>query len=86
MDAAAVKVVKEYVLYKGNGDNRQPLFSDPELDVVMMHRLDELRAHLRAGYARPELTVTCRECTYPLDASGNVRAQGSTCDETDVAI
>jgi hypothetical protein len=78
------QVVKEYVLYRGAGESRQALFSDPELEVVKAHRIDELRGALRAGYARPEYTVTCRTITSVVDKDGKVQVAGATCDETEV--
>ena len=76
----------EFVLYRQDGDARQALFSDPDLDLVRAHKVDETRAALAAGKARPVLFVTRRDCVYPVGASGAPMAAGSTCDETEVAL
>lgn len=74
----------EHVLYRVEGDKRVPLLSDPERGVVEYHRLDELRRANVEGRPRPQLVMTRRECTYPLNEAGERQALGSTCEETDL--
>lgn len=85
MEKAATAVVIEHVLYEGEGESRQPLFSDAELALVERRRLKALDDALSNGRSRPVLTITRRKCTYPLNAAGEKLALGSTCDETKVA-
>ena len=77
------KVTKTYVLYTGTGEARQPLCSDEDLDVVRAHKVDAVRDAFARGMARPELSITCRETSHPVDKNGKLLADGSTCEETD---
>ena len=80
-----MKTVKEYVLYRVEGEVRIALFSDQDEDVVRAHKIDAVRDAHAAGQARPELVMTCRTCTYPnVSKTGQGLALDSTCDEADL--
>lgn len=82
--AAKSETVKEYVLYRVQGEGREPLFSDSDAELVHSVRRDALKRAIATGAERPQLVVTCRRCVFPLSDDGKRLALGSTCDETEV--
>jgi hypothetical protein len=78
--------VIEYVLYQGSGEGRQALFSDPDLDVVRAHRIDELKKALMMGYSRPEYSITSRTITHDLDKAGKPLIMSGKCVEADLDL
>jgi hypothetical protein len=81
--AKTSETVHEFVLYRRSGDERAPVMSDHDLDVVKAAKIDEINAASREGRPRPALFITDRKCTYPL-RNGKRQADGSTCDESEV--
>ena len=67
-----------------DGVKRIPVFSDADMDVIKAHKVDAVRDAHAAGKSRPEMGITSRTCTYPVDAQGRPQADGSTCDELDL--
>lgn len=74
----------EYVLYLGTGDQRYPLYSDEDLDVVMHHKAQAVLEAKAAGKARPTFSLQKRVCTFQIGADGKRRAPGSTCTDTEL--
>lgn len=81
---AKSETVSEFVLFRRAGDDRVPLMSDHELEVVKQARVNAIATALRDGQARPDLFIIERACTYPLSESGKRLAEGSTCNESEV--
>lgn len=78
------EVKHEFVLYRRVGDDRVPVMSHGDLDVVKHMKVRTVADAFASGQAVPDLFITDRKCTYPLGASGQLLAQGSTEEETEV--
>ncbi len=78
------ETVSEFVLFRRSGDDRIPLMSDSELDIVRQARVNAIAGALSSGQARPGLFVVERKCTYPLAGNGKRQGEGSTCEETEL--
>ena len=80
MSDAQAKQVTEYALVELlPGGDRQGLFSDVSLALVQHVQAE----HALAG--KRNTVIVKRECSYPLDAKGNVIHAHSTVDESDLA-
>jgi hypothetical protein len=78
----------EHVLYLGafNSETKHPIFSHANLELVKHVMFEEVRKAIASGRAEPALSMSKRTCTYPLNASGERQAIGSTCEEEEVTL